>query len=157
MACAAGRRLPAFAEASALCVGDMGRSGRAHLMTAGTARAWWAMKQAAAGDGVALIPISAFRTVDRQARLVERAVRRGEPRAQVLRRLAPPGHSEHHTGRAIDIGTPGCPPADAAFADTAAYRWLQVHAARFGFRESYPPGNASGFIAEPWHWCHAGA
>lgn len=122
-------------------------------MTRETAHAWWRMKLAASSDGVTLICISAFRSVDRQRRLVEHAVQAGEPRDVVLRRLAPPGHSEHHSGRALDIGTPGCPPADAAFADTIAFRWLTAHAVEFNFRLSYPPGNASGFIPEPWHWC----
>ena len=118
-----------------------------------TADAWWRMKQAAAGDGVTLICISAFRSVDRPRRLIERAVQAGETRAAVLRRLAPPGYSEHHSGRALDIGMPGCPPAEAAFGHTAAYSWLTNRAAAFGFHMSYPEGNASGFMPEPWHWC----
>ena len=122
-------------------------------MTPQAADAWWRMKQAAAGDGVTLICISAFRSVDRQRRLIERAVQAGETRAAVLHRLAPPGYSEHHSGRALDIGTPGCPPAEAAFGNTEAYSWLTNHAAAFGFRMSYPEGNTSGFMPEPWHWC----
>jgi len=51
---------------------------------------------------------------------------------------APPGCSEHHTGRAVDIGTPNCIPLDKSFAEMAAFSWLQCNAMQFGFELSYP-------------------
>ena len=60
--------------------------------------------------------------------------------------------TEHHTGRAVDVMTPGGPILEEAFEDTDAFRWLARHACRFGFRLSYPRGNAHGFAYEPWHW-----
>jgi zinc D-Ala-D-Ala carboxypeptidase len=71
----------------------------------------------------------------------------------VLRINAPPGYSEHHTGRAVDLGTAGCAALDQAFAQTPAFAWLQRHAQRFGFYLSYPRDNAEGYLYEPWHWC----
>ncbi len=43
---------------------------------------------------------------------------------------------------------------EIAFEDTAAFRWLRSNADRFGFRMSYPRGNAGGYQYEPWHWCY---
>jgi D-alanyl-D-alanine carboxypeptidase len=120
------------------------------------AAAWQAMREAARADGVALELVSAFRSVRRQAELVRRRLDAGEPLAAVLTLIAPPGCSEHHTGRAVDIGTPGCTGLDEDFERTAAFAWLQRHAAGFGFAMSYPRGNADGYAYEPWHWCHQG-
>ena len=65
---------------------------------------------------------------------------------------AAPGYSEHHTGRAVDLTTPGTPPLLEAFERTAAFAWLERHAARFGFVMTYPRNNPLGVIYEPWHW-----
>ena len=73
-----------------------------------------------------------------------------------LRVNAAPGYSEHHTGRAVDIGTPGCPPLEEAFEDTAAFAWLSRNAGAAGFRMTYPRGNPQGVIYEPWHWLFVG-
>jgi len=64
----------------------------------------------------------------------------------------PPGYSEHHTGRAVDLATPGCPPLTEEFETTAAFAWLVRHAHRFGFTMRYPRGNRFGIAYEPWHW-----
>jgi D-alanyl-D-alanine carboxypeptidase len=120
------------------------------------AAAWQAMRAAARADGVALELVSAFRSVARQAELVRRRLQTGDGLDEVLSLIAPPGYSEHHTGRAVDIGTPGGPGLEASFEHTAAFAWLQRRAADFGFAMSYPRGNAQGYAYEPWHWCHHG-
>ena len=69
--------------------------------------------------------------------------------------VAPPGHSEHTTGYAIDFAvrpSPNCPDAEACMAATAPYRWLVTNAPRFGFEQSFPAGNAQNVKWEPWHW-----
>ena len=66
--------------------------------------------------------------------------------------FAAPGFSEHHTGRALDIGTPGFVDLEENFETTAAFAWLQVHAEEFGFTLSYPKGGTRGIGYEPWHW-----
>jgi zinc D-Ala-D-Ala carboxypeptidase len=149
----AGRELPFHAEARSLVPVGLGGDGRDKFLVAAAARAWRAMQVAAAQDGVALHLISAFRSYAFQASLIEAKLQRGRTLSEVLAINAPPGHSEHHTGRAIDIGTPGCAALDEAFADTPAFGWLQGHAPSHGFSLSYPRHNAQGFIYEPWHWC----
>ena len=52
---------------------------------------------------------------------------------EILSASAPPGYSEHHTGRAIDIDTDGAPPLEIEFEGTPAFAWLTTHAGRFGF------------------------
>ena len=72
---------------------------------------------------------------------------------QILRVSAAPGYSEHHSGRAVDVTTPGCAPLTGEFESTAAFAWLAAHARDFGFVLTYPRDNRYGVIYEPWHWC----
>ena len=70
----------------------------------------------------------------------------------ILRVNAAPGFSEHHTGRAVDIATPGTRPLTAEFENSKAFAWLTANAATFGFTMPYGRGNVFGFEFEPWHW-----
>ena len=148
------RNLPAFQEADNLVVADVSRSGRKHMLVAATADAWQKMKSEAHGDDISLIIVSAFRSVERQLELLRCKLEEGQSVDSIFTASAPPGYSEHHTGRAIDIGTTGCPPLASKFEDTAAFAWLLENAGEFGFKLSYPKGNELGFCYEPWHWCH---
>jgi D-alanyl-D-alanine carboxypeptidase len=112
------------------------------------------MKQAARQDNVILEIVSAFRNLERQIEIIQRKLERDMPMETILSLSAPPGYSEHHSGCAVDINTPGCIATEEPFEDTDAFRWLSMHAGRFGFTLSYPRGNALGFIYEPWHWCY---
>jgi len=115
---------------------------------------WQAMVQAAASENVTLILISGFRSVAYQRQLIERKLSRGQTLEQILRVSAAPGYSEHHTGRAIDIGTPGCKSLEEEFESTGAFRWLQLNSARFGFFMTYPRFNLHRIVYEPWHWLY---
>jgi D-alanyl-D-alanine carboxypeptidase len=127
--------------------------GRPMFMAPAAAIAWCSMQTSARVEGIMLESISTFRSIAHQRALVERKLARGDAIDQVFAVNAVPGYSEHHSGRAIDIGTPGCPALDEAFENTPAFAWLQQHAERFGFRLSYPRDNRHGVIYEPWHWC----
>jgi D-alanyl-D-alanine carboxypeptidase len=72
---------------------------------------------------------------------------------EIITVCAPPGYSEHHTGRAVDIVCADMPYLEIAFEDTQAFQWLVNHADSFGLTLSYPRGNAAGYQYEPWHWC----
>lgn len=148
------RGLREYPEAVRLEVAEAGAGGREHLLTPPAARAWRALRDAAVEDEVVLFLVSAFRSVARQIELVERKLAAGVPIEDIVAVLAPPGFSEHHTGRAVDVGTPGCPPAEVEFDRTTAFRWLRANAERFGFFLSYPPDNRMGYQYEPWHWCY---
>jgi D-alanyl-D-alanine carboxypeptidase len=128
-------------------------NGRELLLTPPAATAWAQMQQAAATEGVVLQAVSAFRGVVRQAEIIRTKLAGGETIEAILAVIAAPGYSEHHTGNALDLTTPGCVPLTAGFAETAAFLWLAGQATRFGFHLSFPPGNPHGIAFEPWHWC----
>lgn len=128
--------------------------GRVLQLTPRAAGAWNAMREAAADDGVTLQLVSAYRSVARQAEIIAAKLAVGQSLEAILAVNAYPGFSEHHTGNAVDVGCPGCPPLTQQFADTEAWRWLVANAGRFGYSLSYPPGNTAGIGFEPWHWCH---
>lgn len=141
-------------EAQALVVAEIDKHGKEYFLTAQAAEAWRQLKREARKDRIIVEVVSAFRSIERQIDIIRIKLDRGMPIETILTLSAPPGYSEHHTGRAIDINTPGCIATEEPFEHTDAFRWLQLHASRFGFHLSYPRGNASGFIYEPWHWCY---
>ncbi|MFT4045477.1 MAG: D-alanyl-D-alanine carboxypeptidase family protein [Solimonas sp.] len=149
----AARGLRAHAEARTLRPVGLGTDGRDKLLVPAAARVWLALCDAAARDGIELCLISAFRSVEFQAALIRGKLARGQTITDVLRVNAPPGYSEHHTGRAVDIGDGTTPALDEAFETTPAFAWLSAQAPRFGFRLSYPRDNREGYLYEPWHWC----
>jgi zinc D-Ala-D-Ala carboxypeptidase len=147
------RTLPLCVEATELVVAERSPDGRTHLLTPAAAAAWQHMRAAAAADAVEITIVSAFRSLERQAQIIRGKLAAGLPLDAIFRASAPPGYSEHHTGRAIDINTPGARPLEVEFENTGAFAWLTLNAASHGFSLSYPRDNAFGFIYEPWHWC----
>jgi D-alanyl-D-alanine carboxypeptidase len=118
-----------------------------------------AMSQAARNAGIILSPISAFRSVKDQNQLFFGVgAQRNQTPAERAALSAPPGHSEHHTGYAIDIGDGKVPATNlqATFENTQAYLWLQANAAKFSFEISFPKDNIQGVSYEPWHWRFVG-
>jgi len=144
---------PVFADAVELI--DVGPNlvGRMQRLTPAAAEHWAAMTAAAATDGVTLLIVSGFRSVDYQATLIRNKISAGQRIEDILKVNTAPGFSEHHTGRAVDIATPGSRPLTEDFETTAAFAWLQAKAAEFGFGMSYPKNNPWGISYEPWHWC----
>ena len=147
------RGLAECEEASDLELVGLGPHGKRHFLVPTAARAWRSLHQAAAAEGVDLVIVSAFRSVARQAEIVRGKLAAGQTMDDILAVCAPPGFSEHHSGRAVDLSTPGSTPLEPEFDQTEAFAWLQRQAGAFGFRLSYPAGNALGYCYEPWHWC----
>lgn len=151
------QRLPFCPVAQEVVIAEIDARRRKHLLVPDAARAWQAMKLAAGEDGIVLELVSAFRTIEDQTAIIREKLERNMPMEIILTLSAPPGYSEHHTGRAVDINTPGCEEREEPFEHTEAFRWLARHAHRFSFSLSYPRGNALGFSYEPWHWCYQSA
>ena len=150
------RRLRAFREADPAKLIFVGRDpsdNKPVRLSPRAAIAWRRMHTAAAAAGITLIPLSGFRSLRRQTALIRRKLATGRLLADILRYVAAPGFSEHHTGRAIDIGDPTDINVEESFARTPAFRWLRRHAGKFGFVMSYPRRNPHGIGYEPWHWC----
>jgi zinc D-Ala-D-Ala carboxypeptidase len=148
------RHLPVQRVARTLVsIGPAADDGKPVRLTPAAAAAWKRLVAAAASDGVRLLPLSGYRSVARQSRIIRRKLAAGESIDAILRLVAAPGCSEHHTGRAIDIGSPEDCKLDEDFARTAEFRWLKRHAGSLGFHLSYPRKNSHGIGYEPWHWC----
>ncbi|MCQ6271404.1 M15 family metallopeptidase [Pseudarthrobacter sp. R1] len=133
-------------------------SGEAALLNSTTAAAAEAMFAAAAGEGVAMVLASGYRSYGTQVATYNGYVAsRGQADADTAG--ARPGYSEHQTGWAFDIadggGACGFQPC---FADQPAAMWAKANGHRFGFVVRYPwmfhP--ITGYYYEPWHLRYIG-
>jgi D-alanyl-D-alanine carboxypeptidase len=147
---------PMYAEATELVDVEPNIVGTMQRLAPSTAAAWRRMQTAASAAGVQLLLVSGFRSVQHQADLIRRKLAAGLSIDAILKVNAAPGFSEHHTGRALDIATPGTRPLTLEFERSAAFAWLGANAAEFGFEMPYPLGNRFGFEYEPWHWSQLG-
>ncbi|MFF1883183.1 D-alanyl-D-alanine carboxypeptidase family protein [Pseudarthrobacter sp. NPDC058196] len=128
-------------------------SGEAVLLNSTTAAAAEAMFAAAARDGVAMVLASGYRSYSTQVTTYNGYVAaRGQADADTA--SARPGHSEHQTGWAFDIGDGGGACSfQPCFADQPAATWAKANAYRFGFVVRYPwmLHPITGYYYEPWH------
>ena len=147
-----GKCLPYYREATELV--DVGPNlvGRLQRLTPDAAASWQQMVQAAAGDGVQLMIVSGFRSFGYQAELIRKKLAAGQKIGEILTVNAAPGFSQHHTGTAVDVATPGSRPLTEEFEHSDAFKWLSDRAKDHAFSLTYPRGNRFGFIYEPWHW-----
>ena len=108
---------------------------------------------AAHQDGIDLTVISAYRSFEYQQELYDNYV--AQHGTEMTNEMsAMPGHSEHQTGLALDVDTPGGQDTlRQSFGDTDAGQWLVDHAHEFGFVIRYPQDaeDVTGFHYEPWH------
>lgn len=113
------------------------------------------MEAAALRDGVDLVFLSGFRSVNLQDQIFyQNKSIRNQIAIQRAKVSAPPGYSEHSTGYAIDIGDRNMRQTDfeVEFATTPAFLWLMKNAAKYHFVLSFPKGNHQKISYEPWHW-----
>lgn len=122
-----------------------------------------AMYDAAKEDGILLNPISGYRSLERQknnfeARIEEymdQGMDKKEATIEAATVIMVPGSSEHNAGLAMDI----CSLAES-FENTPEFKWLQEHAAEYGFIMRYPKDEAkrkiTKVIYEPWHYRYVG-
>jgi zinc D-Ala-D-Ala carboxypeptidase len=151
----------AYAEAPATSLQVIARANDGYeiRLKEPAAQSFLQMTAAARANGIELLPISGFRTVDEQKKLFfEIGKERNQTPAQRAMVSAPPGYSEHHTGYAIDIGDASAPSSNLSpdFDKTEAFRWLESNAAQFGFELSFRKNNPQGVSYEPWHWRYVG-
>lgn len=147
------RKLRRLSEPAHLESIGLDTQGREQFLAPRAARAWTRMRETAARDGVELQVVSAFRSVEYQLGILKRKLERGQTMEQILRVSAAPGFSEHHSGRALDVTTPGFAALEEEFENSQAFAWLSRNARRFGFHLSYPRKNPHGIAYEPWHFC----
>lgn len=119
------------------------------------------MYKAAYKDGIHLVPISGYRSVERQERNFENKIDyymdKGYSKVDATQKAAtiilPPGTSEHNAGLAMDICS-----LEQNFEDTEEFEWLCENAADYGFILRYPEDkqDVTKIIYEPWHWRYVG-
>lgn len=133
---------------------------------------WLQLKSAAAKDGIELVLVSGYRSVNDQRTIFNQALppsvvsdqqiisREADSNINsVLRNISVPGYSRNHTGFTIDLG---CGNLDSIrFGQTPCYEWMSkfnyLNAKRFGFIPSYPSGAINqGPDPEPWKYVWVG-
>ena len=134
--------------------------------------AWLAIKNQAAGDNIPIKLNSGYRTIEWQRNYFVQNLRAAGVSTEdiivgaadtaivsIIRTIAPPGYSRHHTGYTIDLvcddGT------GRAFEFTHCFEWLSSDnygvAKRFGWIPSYPDGvDRQGPEPEPWEYVWVG-
>lgn len=147
-----------YEEAPASELRPITEDGRLKMRQA-AAEAFLKMQEAARLDGIELVPISAFRSIEDQDYLFfNMKAQRGQVATKRAEVSAPPGYSEHHTGYAVDIGDGNVPATDLSksFENTPAFKWLEANAPYYSFELSFPENNPQGISYEPWHWRFVG-
>jgi len=147
-------KLPLFSESCRLVHTEDDMFQRPALLHPACHKAWTKMKHMASSYNIDLQIISAYRSLNYQKQLIENKLSKGMALNDILKVNTLPGYSEHHTGCAIDIGTPQAAVLEPEFEQSAAFEWLCDNAGHFGFYMSYPKSNTTGICYEPWHWCY---
>ena len=133
-------------------------NGTSHLLRKSVSAAANQMFTGARAAGHSLEVISGYRSYATQRDLYNYYVQTyGQAYADQI--SAHPGHSEHQTGLAMDVGNVGggCG-LTACFGDTPGGRWVAANAHRYGFIVRYPQGytHITGYTYEPWHLRYVG-
>ncbi len=120
------------------------------------AQALTKLRQAASAQGLTITPLSGYRSYTTQVTVYNREVSHyGQATADT--QSARPGHSEHQSGLAVDVGGGGCGIEDC-FGNTPEGKWLAANAHTYGYVIRYPEGkqDITGYRYEPWHIRYVG-
>ncbi|MCL1789702.1 MAG: M15 family metallopeptidase [Oscillospiraceae bacterium] len=119
------------------------------------------MVMAARKDRIILSPVSAYRSVERQAENFENTFKNEiflgrspeDAFEYTISRIAVPYTSEHNAGLAIDFNM-----VEDEFDQTDEFLWLSKNAHKFGFIMRYPKESThiTGIVYEPWHYRFVG-
>ena len=124
----------------------------------------------AEADGVHLFLRSGYRPVSLQKtyyesniqKYMQQGMTREEAEEKTREYYTEPGHSEHHSGLALDILTEEYQrdvyTLDDRFAQTDGYAWLVEHCTDYGFILRYPEDKTeiTQINYEPWHYRYVG-
>ena len=102
--------------------------------------------------GIDIPVISAYRSYETQRALFDSYYAKDGDKADTY--SARPGHSEHKTGLAFDVGA-----IDDNYGDTIGGKWLYNNCANYGFIIRYLKGkeDITGYKYEPWHIRYVGS
>ncbi len=125
------------------------------LLTKEAKESYELMANDAKKENLTLYAISGYRDYTYQKNLYENYVSKdGKEKADTY--SARPGHSEHHTGLAIDLSNKTI--SYEEFEKTEEFKWLQDNAHKYGFILRYPEDkvNETLYQYEPWHYRYVG-
>ena len=114
--------------------------------------AYYSLKADANSAGFSMPLLSGFRSYNTQVGLYNRYVSAyGQATADTF--SARPGHSEHQTGLAFDVGS-----IDNNYGNTAGGKWLANNCYKYGFILRYPKDKEeiTGYNYESWHYRYVG-
>ncbi len=130
---------------------DLVSVGNGQLMRKQAAGALLQLFADASKKGLAIVADSGYRSYQTQVAVYGNEVKNyGQAVADT--ESARPGHSEHQTGWAVDVGGGGCH-VDNCFGNTPEGKWVATNAYKYGFIVRYTAAKQSitGYRAEPWH------
>lgn len=133
-------------------------TGERRMLRQEAATAVEALMKDAKVAGIDLRGTSAFRSYDYQVQLFNAYVAR-DGKEQALKYSAPPGHSEHQTGLAIDISSASVGyQLTQGLEQTKEGKWLADNAHTYGFIVRYQRAYEAetGYMYEPWHLRYIG-
>lgn len=133
--------------------------GNDQLLRSDAAAAFRRMQADSGAADVPLIADSGYRSYDYQVDLHQYYLNLHGPELAVLYSLRP-GHSEHQTGLAVDVGNADgtCAVDFTCFQDTPGGVWAKNNAHKYGFIVRYPEGQTAttGLNYEGWHLRYVG-
>ncbi|MBQ3931598.1 MAG: M15 family metallopeptidase, partial [Firmicutes bacterium] len=144
-------------------VSGVGKKGETDQLRKVAAEAFEKMVEAAAEQEINIKMRTGFRSYEYQKdRLYDPEVK-NKGQAEADKATARPGHSEHQTGLALDVGGESQKYAlSYEFGDTKEGKWVAEHCHEFGFIIRYvdgtkkEPGKLTGYVFEPWHIRYVG-
>lgn len=132
--------------------------------------AWTSWKEAALEEGYRLFFASGFRDISKQEtnfnHSIQKYMDQGLTEEEAIEKskeyLTEPGHSEHHTGLALDIVDEDWIVSGQAleqeYENEESQQWLVSSMSDYGFILRYPKGKEeiTGINYEPWHFRYVG-
>ena len=124
------------------------------LLTEETKNQFILMAEAAKKENLTLYAVSGYRDYNYQKNLYDKYYSIDKEKANEY--SSKPGHSEHHTGLAIDISNKTT--SYEEFDKTEEFKWMQENAHKYGFILRYPKDktNETLYQYEPWHYRYVG-
>lgn len=103
--------------------------------------------------GLNITVYGTYRSIQTQHDIWNRKVKSGRTVEDVDRLNSRGGHSEHHTGLAVDVIK-----NDYTMESSKEFEWYKTNAHKYGFIIRYPKGkeNITGYSYEPWHLRYLG-
>ena len=126
-------------------------------MTEEAANAFNELAKDAKKEGYTILAMSTYRSYSRQKTIYNNYLNseNGDV-AKVDTYSARAGHSEHHTGLAVDVKNDT--KAYTKFGETKEFEWMKENAHKYGYILRYTAENQfiTGYKNEPWHYRYVG-